>query len=275
MRKILIIVILIPLIYSCKKEVGIAGPVGPQGPAGLAGSNGQDTGTIIGTAFLYNEFGFKNMSQSGTAVTLISGNEQLTDTTNSSGIYQFHGIATGTYNLTYGYPNYGTVKKFGLSHFGGGTLPTTVNEVDLVQIPVKTAIKNISASSAYGYAIVTITLDTSSLQYLQYYQNFLLIVGKSPNLSQTDYVRAYNNNFNADGFGNYVLEFAESDVSSSFNIGDTMYITACPYNRFLRTNSSPVWYFDGSNTESYIDPNTGYVIFPNAVFAIKPLEVVL
>ena len=275
MKKIFIILILIvPIVYSCKKEIAVEGPIGPQGPAGQAGSNEQDTGTISGTAFLYNEYSYKNTSQAGIVVTLISGNTQLTDTTNSSGHYQFHGIPTGTYNLTYVYPNYGTAKKFGLSHFGGGTLPTKVNEVDLLQIPVKTAVSNISANSSYGYVVVTITLDTSSLQYVQYFQNFLLLVGKTPNLSQTNYIKSYNTQFNTDGLGNYICVFSESDVLSSFNAGDTMYITACPYNRYVHQSSSPIWYIDDSDNESYIDPNTGYTIFPNAVFVAKPIKII-
>ncbi len=274
MRKIFFILFLVTFIYACKKEIGVQGPVGPQGPTGPAGVNLQDTGTINGTAILYNEFSFKDSTQAGIVVTLISGNTQLTDTTDAFGFYQFHGIPTGTYNLTYAYPKYGTVKKFGLSHFGGGRLPTEVNEVDLTQIPVKTTIANMSASSTEGYVVVTITLDTSSLQYVQYYQNFLLLVGKSPNLSQSNYTALYNSQFNTDGYGNYIFVISKSDLAASFNAGDTMYINACSYNRYIHPTSSPVWYSDDWANETYVDPDTGYVIFPNAVFAAKSLEVV-
>jgi hypothetical protein len=267
MKKFLILIILYSLLNGCKKEVGIQGPSGPPGPAGMAGMN-NDTGTISGTAYLYNEFSFKLASQSGITVTLISGTTQLTAMTNDSGQYQFHGILTGTYNLTYAFAAFGTANRYGISHFGGGALPTEVPEVDLVQIPVKTAIDSMSVVELYGtYIEVTIKLDTSSLQYVQYYQNLLLLVGKSNAVGPESYVKSYGQAFIPDGFGNYTMVFQQSDVASFFNPGDTMYITACAYNRYIHPNSSPIWYTDDVANESYIDPLTGYVIFPNGRFS--------
>ncbi|HXB35478.1 MAG TPA: carboxypeptidase-like regulatory domain-containing protein [Puia sp.] len=244
-----------------------AGHSGPAGPAGAAGMN-HDTGTITGTAYLYNEFSFKLASQSGITVTLISGTTQLTAMTNDSGQYLFHGIPTGTYNLTYAFAAFGTVNRYGISHFGGGAIPTEVPEVDLVQIPVKTAIDSMSVVELYGaYIEVTIKLDTSSLQYVQYYQNFLLLVGKSNAVGPTNYVKSYSQIFTPDGLGNYTMVFQQSDVASFFNPGDTMYITASTYNRYIHPNSSPIWNIDDVANESYVDPLTGYVIFPNARFS--------
>ena len=53
-----------------------------------------------------------------------------------------------------------------------------------------------------------------------------------------------------------------------------MYITACTYNRYLYPYSSPLYLVDDAANESYIDPATGYVIFPSARFAPQTLKAV-
>ncbi len=273
MKKIIFLILWYPLLLSCTKQIGVQGPAGAQGPAGPGGTSSTDTGTITGSAFLYNEFSFNLPTQAGTVVTLISGTTQRVDTVAANGQFQFHGMQTGTYDLTYALPGFGTVYRYGISHFGGGTVPTEVSAVDLVQIPVKTAIDSMSLVSAYGgYVDVTIRLDTSSLLYVQYYENFMLLIGKSPSVGQMNYVKAYETEFNPDGLGNYTLVISKADLTSIFNTGDTMYITACTYNRYLHPTSSPIWLFDGALSESYVDPNTGYIIYPSAQFYHTPLK---
>jgi hypothetical protein len=275
MKKLLSLILFYVLINSCTKDVAVQGSMGPQGPAGPAGGSNQDTGTINGTAFLYDEFSFGYATQNGVVVTLMSGQTRLTDSTDTSGQYQFHGIPTGTYNMSFAIPGFGTVYRYGISHFAGGNLPTEVPKVDLVQVPVKTAIDSMSFVQAYGgYVVVTISLDTSSLLYVQYGQNFQLLVGKTAAVGPTNFVKSYGIEFNPDGLGNYTLVLSKSDVASFFNTGDTMYVTACTYNRYLHLNNNPIWIFDDAVSESYVDPTSGYVIFPSARFSstiLKPV----
>jgi hypothetical protein len=272
MKGLLFFAVLLLLLDGCKKEVGVQGPRGPQGPAGLAGRNNPDTGSISGTAFLFDEFSFRHPNQLGIAVTLISGASQWVGTTDSMGQFRFHGVPTGTYDLTYALAGFGTMKRFGISHFGGGNVPTTVDEVDLIQIPVKTAIDSATILSLYpDYVEDIITLDTSSLQYVQYYQNFLICIGKDAAVGPTDYVKQYDQVTGPDGNGNYVFLFSKSDVSSFFNAGDTLYISIGTYNRYLHPNSSALYLLDDAQNESYVDPADGYNIFPSARFSNKPL----
>jgi len=51
-------------------------------------------------------------------------------------------MTTGTYDLSYQKTGFGTMKVYGLSHFGGGTEPTAVENVYVVHIPAKTAPDN-------------------------------------------------------------------------------------------------------------------------------------
>jgi hypothetical protein len=252
----------------------VPGPQGPQGPGGPSGVITGDTGTISGTASLYNEFSFRDSTQAGIVVTLISGTSQQQYMTTTSGQYQFHGIPTGTFDFTFAKQGYGTMKRFGISHFGGGNQPTQVSNVDLVQIPLKTAIDSISTSITYpDYVRAIITLDTSSAQYVQYYQNFAIFVGKDSTVGPTSFVKEYNQIAGPDGLGNYVFIFEKADVSSYFNTGDNMYISICAYNRYLHPTQSPLWLFDDIQNESYIDPTNGALIFPSAGFIKTTLKV--
>lgn len=267
MKKALFSLLLIAAI-SCTKEVGISGPAGPQGPAGTPGqSSANDTGTIAGKLSLYDEFSAPLKDLSGVVVSLTSGSSNWKDTTGSTGQYQFHGIKTGTYNLTYQKPAYGTMKVFGISHIAGGTVPTAVKDVFLIQMPRATAIDSLfidyNVYNGYPYTGIGIRLDTSSLQYVQSSQNFVLFLGKNKNVGPGNYATEIGQQFEVDGNGNYYNFIDRSQFGSVFNRGDTMYCVAYTYNRTLYPYYNEAFPIDSGDAGSYVDPQTGVYVFPN------------
>jgi hypothetical protein len=265
-NSILILFVLLTGI-SCTKEVGVPGPAGPQGSAGPSGTGpASDTASIAGQLTLYNEFSLNETDAGGVVVTLTSGTLQLTDTTNTAGLYHFPGMKTGTYNLLYTKPGYDTMKVNGISHFGGGTVPTSVQNVIVTQIPVKTAPISLSLYSNNANAtIFTIVLDTSSLNYVQFYLNIELFISTDKNVSSTNYMYEVGFN-NPDGNGGYNLSLGKDDPANPtpFQFGDTLYAIVCSYNRYVHITSDPKSdYMDVGDAGCYIDPQTGKLVYPN------------
>ena len=201
---------------SCKKEVGVIGPAGSQGPPGQPGTAGHlDTGTIAGHTTLYDEFSFKENDFSGIVITLQSGSFQQKDTTDASGYYQFHGIKTDTYNMSFEKTGFGIMNLFGLSHIAGGNISTAVKDIYLLQIPRKTAVDSLSLIESNSfYALFRVTLDTASTQYVQYYQNFLFYVGKDRNVNSANYSLKLNSTFTPDGTGGYTAFIQKSSMTN-------------------------------------------------------------
>lgn len=253
------------VLVSCKKEVGVLGPVGPQGPSGPTGTAPLlDTGTITGNTALYDEFSFKENDLSGIIITLQSGSFQQKDTTNSTGSYQFHGIKTDTYNMSFEKPGFGTMKILGLTHIAGGNTSTAVKNIYLLQMPQKTAVDSISLIGNNSFsALFTVTLDTLSFGYVQYYQNFLLYVGKDNTVSNTNYVLKLTSTFTPDGNGGYTAFIDKTTLTNIFQPGDSMYVKAYTYNRYVHFTSDPNIYSDQGDGGFYIDPATGLYVFPN------------
>ena len=267
MKYILLFLSIFIAFTSCTKEVGVAGPTGPQGTAGVDGTGAAtDTGTITGRLTMYDEFSYSVGSNAGVIVTLTAGSLRKTDTTDAKGTYAFPGIKTGTYDLTYEKSGFGTMKMLSISHFGGGAAPTLIKDVILIQVPVSTAPDSLGLSANNGsYTNFLIRLDTSSLAYVEYYQNIALFCSKDKNVSAYNY--QYKNTFSyPDGQGGYVESFTKNDISNPlpFNYGDTVYAVFYTYNSYVNLTSnvnSTIKYITDGGT--YTDPQTGATILPN------------
>jgi hypothetical protein len=267
MKKIISLASLIIVFAACTKETGVKGPAGAQGAAGGAGQGSAgDTGTIAGQLNLYNEFSVPLDDESGTIVTITSGSLQFTDTTNTTGQYHFSGLATGTYDLSYQKSGYGTMKVFGVSHFGGGLTPTAVEKVYVVQIPQKTAPDTLTATVNNGsYTYFDLHLDTSSLQYQQYYLNLEVFIGTDKNVGPNSYVTMGTSAFSPDGSGGYLSVFFKNDPDYPlpFHSGDSLYAVAYTFNLYLQPNNAYTYYTYANPGETYIDPQTGREVYPN------------
>jgi hypothetical protein len=267
MKKIISLASLFIVFAACTKEIGVTGPAGAQGTAGNAGKGSAgDTGSIAGQLNLYNEFSIPLDDESGTVVTITSGSLQFTDTTNIAGQYHFSGLATGTYDLSYQKLGYGTMKVFGVSHFGGGLTPTAVEKVYVVQIPQKTAPDSLTATVNNGsYVYFDLHLDTSSLQYQQYYGNLEIFIGTDRNVGPNDYVTMGQTAFSPDGVGGYLGFLYKNDPTFPlpFHTGDSLYAVAYTFNLYLQPNNAYGYYTYPNPGETYIDPQTGREVYPN------------
>ena len=266
MKKNIFHLALLLTFLSCTKEQGVPGPTGTQGPQGPNGkSAAADTASIVGKVVLYNEFSYLQNDASGVVVTLISGSQQYNDTT---GNYDFPGITTGTYDLTFQKPGYGTMKLFGLSNFGGGTLPTQVGTDYLMQIPVKTAPDTFTLTSNNSYmATFDLRLDTPSTQFVEIAQDMLVFISKNKAPTPTDYDIILDSYDNPDGIGGYTVYFYKSNLinlATPIVTGDTLYAVAYSFNRYIHIGASPSQaYGDYGLSSYYMDPQTGKYIYPN------------
>jgi hypothetical protein len=220
----------------------------------------------MGNAVLYNEFNQKS-DPSGVVVTLSGGAQQYKDTTDAKGNYVFPGIPTGTYDLTFQKPGYGTMKLFGQSHFGGGTSPTRTGTVYLLQLPAKTAPRTLSlVSNNFNLTTFSLTLDTSSLQYVQVQGDILVCItkGRAGTPSDCDFI--VNPDAWPNGNGGYTPIFNKLDQTTTTHIatGDTLYAVAYTFNRYIGVaTASSQSYSDLGPASYYIDPQTGKSVYPN------------
>ena len=259
---------------ACTKETGVPGP---QGQPGIQGTNGiapVDTGSITGRLSVYNEFSYALNDFSGVVVTLSSGNLTVRDTSGFSGDYHFHGIPIGTYNLTFEYPGFGTYKVYGLSHIPSGVLQTHVQDVVLLQVPVKTAVVSLSSTSTSYYTIVNIFLDTTSLNYNQYWQNFMVLIGNDTGVSPNRYLLKFDAAYQDPG-GGYTYPLGINDLLAYFQHGDTAYVRVATYNRYVFGSPSGTFMLDLGQEVYYADPGTGNFVYPNMSLSTDVVKIAL
>lgn len=264
MKKNLINWILFLTLVSCTKEQGVPGTTGAQGPAGANGKGSSDTASITGKLIVYNEFNTQT-DLSGVTVTISSGSNQNSATTDATGQYTFRGMTTGTYDLSFQKTGFGTMKLFGLSHFAGGTMSTQASTVDLLQIPMKTAPQTLTlVSNISGSAVLDLRLDTTSLQYTELGADILVCIGKNRIASPYDYDFLVNSSTYPDGSGGYTANVYKSLAPIPLATGDTLYATAFTYNRNVGTaNGASQSWSDLGLSSYYMDPLTGKYIYPN------------
>ncbi len=249
--------------WACKKETGIAGPTGPQGNQGASG-NLKDTGSLSGHLSLFNEFAWPVNDSSGVKVSADNGNQIQSATTDASGYYVFHGLPRGTYNLTFTRQGFGTMKLFGISHAPDNHVTTPVPEVALAQTLSKTKIDSIVLLPNYNYVIIDLFLDTSSNNYVQPYEDLVLLVGKDPNVSLSHYLVTYSEYLSPDpSSGGYTAVVDKSNLAGLFQPGDTIYITANTFTRFAHKLKDSTTIQDLGTAYYYIDPATGDYVYPN------------
>lgn len=277
MKKNLLFLSLLIAAISCTKERGVSGPAGAPGAAGTDGKgSATDTGTIAGRLFLFDEFSFPQSSTAGVTVTLSSGSQQHNLTTDASGQYHFSGITTGTYDLSFQKPGYGTMKVFGIAHFGGGAAPTGVEDVSLLQMPVKTAPDTLMITANFSYVNFVIRLDTSSQQYVQFHENMLLFISKNKTVGLNDYYIEQTAYFTPESGGGYVGGFLKYDLKgrgTTLRSGDTLYAVAYTFNRYIHhvSGNPNAAYYDPGPGSYFVDPQTGEYVYPNLS---KPTNIV-
>ncbi|MDP4131871.1 MAG: carboxypeptidase-like regulatory domain-containing protein [Bacteroidota bacterium] len=260
-KAISFLILVFMALSSCKKEVGVPGPVGSRGNQGLPGVD-HDTASISGNLSLFSYLSWPVADSSAVTVELSSGSLQRSVLTDASGHYVFYGLEKGTYDLTYQKAGFGTMKVFGISHSPGGPLSTVVPDVYLLQQPVGTAVQGITGIDGYPIEI-HINLDTSSYEYTPYSGNLVLLIGKDPVVDMSHYLIMQTENISTDGLGGYVCFIDRSSLTGLFNAGDTIYVTACTYNRYVHKLKDPNTFFDTGSSAYYVDPASGNYVYPN------------
>jgi hypothetical protein len=250
------------LAAACKKETGVAGPAGPAGPQGPDGVN-HDTASISGHLSLFSALSLPLPDSGGVTVTLKSGSLQRTTTTDAAGHYIFYGLERGTYDLTYQKSGFGIMKVFGVSHAPGGPLSTLVSDVHLLANPTGTAIQSIAGTDGDPVIEVHIYLDTTSVDFAPYSQNLVLLIGKTPDVSLSNFLIMHSSEIGIDGAGGFVDYIYRSGLTGLFSTGDSIYITACTFNRYVHTASNPDNWYDLGNSCYYVDPDSGDYVYPN------------
>ena len=272
-KSFLSIALVLICLAACKKETGVAGPAGPAGPAGASGG---DTGAITGNLALYDEFGFPSPDSSGVIVTLTGGKSVVHDTTDSHGHYAFAGQSSGTYNLAFEKPDFGTMKFFGYSHAPGGGTNVSVSDIALSQIVNSTRPDSISSLPPVTFAVgFELYLDTPAAAYVQNGGNMALLLGKD------DHVNISHNSLNFGAYlqadpttGGYLTYIPTSILAQYFTPGDTMYVTGCSFTRLVHKYNNPAVLYDLGTSYYYTDPDSGQDIYPNIKYAPQVLKVV-
>jgi len=86
------------------------------------------TGSISGYVSAYDENGVA-AAKSGTVVSVDNSSPQLAATTDASGKFELPAVPTGTYNLTFARPGFGTFRRIGVGHLGGPEATFLANTV--------------------------------------------------------------------------------------------------------------------------------------------------
>lgn len=232
----------------------ITGPAGPEGPPGPPGQKppGADTSSIVGRVFTFNEFTRPIWPVDSVKITLHLGADSILETmADTAGYYQFHGIGTGTYNLSFNRNGFGEMKVFGQTHISGGTLNTTVQDVSLVQIPVlgvpdSAWFEPSTMPNTIGFRI---KLPSGGIEMTS--RNYQVYFSKHADVSDSNYL--------VPGFYSYYLNKAY--LTPEFSPGDSIYarIYVFPKYFFIPTIG---WLYTIRPDISYIDPASGEVVYP-------------
>jgi hypothetical protein len=156
------------------------------------------------------------------------------------------------------------MKVFGISHSPGSNLNTTVPEVYVLQNPVKTVVDSISLVNNGIYIVLTIYLDTSSLSYVQPYENFAMLVSSNPHPSpENTTLSPLSQVITPNGYGAYTFSYYNANLGGNNQPHGPYYITVGTYNRIIRAYKDPYSFFDPGFSSYYVDPSNGKYVFPN------------
>jgi hypothetical protein len=184
MKRILLIVLCVNLMISCRKEE-TPDPAPPATPAPVTPA---PTGTLTGKVSHYDQFGTEYTTGLNTTSVTIEGKNSTT-TTDEDGRYTFTGVLSGTYTLVFQKPGCGTTK---LQDIIFKATDLTEYNSKIADIPV------FSISSAYAKDT---SWYTGTLNGIYYNANTLpvnskativAIVGESPNTTISDPRSYYN-----------------------------------------------------------------------------------
>jgi hypothetical protein len=156
------------------------------------------------------------------------------------------------------------MKLIGVPHSAGNATATTIPQIYLLQLPHKTMVDSLYKTEAYSYVYVHFRLDTSSLNYIQWYGNFVLLIGTNPNIDESNTaLHPYSEFITPDGSGGYSLLLDRSLLGGINHEGGTYYIRVGVYNRYIHKVENPGYLFDTGLNAMYVNPDDGNYVYPN------------
>ncbi|HYF71014.1 MAG TPA: carboxypeptidase regulatory-like domain-containing protein [Ohtaekwangia sp.] len=182
----------------------------------------------------------------GVTITIEGKDPLIVRTSDSNGKFTVDDLETGTYNLVYTKPGYGTFKMLGYS-FVGGSIPAKLNTlmVELPNVNIVGFNAQIEIDSYFGDAALNGSVLIEHLEQEYEEGHFRYYISNSPDVSPTQ--------FKVTG----LLDYYFSDVSSYdfslpiknlFPSGSTLYMVVYPVR--------------GYEDYSYMDLSTGKQLFP-------------
>lgn len=212
-------------------------------------------GSIIGSAFLYDEFGVMLNDNSGIKVTA-EGYGRYTGSTDYYGRFELKDIPTGTYIVSAEKEGFGKIKKYSVKHLGGS--PTCLNSSvnygrESFSLIVKSTLKIQEVNITKDTLLAKIDLPANmNLRYL----HLRLYYSTEPNVNTR--VNIYNDVH----FATYVSGNSYKALwlnNFGFPPGTKLYSKAC----VQIVPESQLTSFRGSSYSSYEDPETHQIIIPN------------
>lgn len=222
MKKIILGIGCIAVLYSCKKET----IEGPQGPAGANGTNGSvPAGTLVGKVKQYNQFGIQYTSGLNTTTVSVDGTS-LSGITDAQGGYTIANVPPGVYDLSYSKPGAGLVKMKQITFPGNGTLHHSVDLGDKATYQLTGGYVKDSVLGASPNVRYNITFNP-----LNNNRTFALVFGKTANIDLGDpssYSLVYGTYVqpNASSFASYIQ--ITSNAFSEINSGSVVYVKVYP-----------------------------------------------
>ena len=221
------ILVFIILISACTKETTTVAP--------------QITGTMMGWATLYDEFGNRIQNRGGVLLTIEGTTPLITTTTDPTGKYQVDNLPQGTYNIICTKSGYATFKAMGIAFVGGDT--PKLQNVSLTQ-PSTTKI-----------SFITVTKDTLN-------KDFVFQFTASTNVpSGTNFnIKIYLSSSESVTSLNYqsVLIYGLKSGSASLKLNINPDVHIFPSG----TTVYAIAYGDTYTDPSYVDLYSGLTIYP-------------
>jgi hypothetical protein len=215
-------------------------------------------GSLVGSVYTFDEFANQLEDRSDVLVSA-SGLKGYVAYTDEAGRFEFHDLPTGTYDLSFSKPGFGTLKQSGIKHLGG--MPTTLglsfspatncSAFFIYQIPkteiIDLSVKNDSLFATLGFKAAH--PDFMSLQmYLSDFSGFSLTEAKQ---IISCFLLPAKDKFK--GAINY--------SSLNFEPGKEIYFKACILNRKSAVNEFGNRIVAG--IDSYLDYTTYKTVYPN------------
>ncbi len=230
----------------------ITGCSGENGNDGLTGPKGQDgpklTGSLSGYAILEDEFGFNLNSSSMVSVSINSIAKSVN--TDSTGKWKIDSLETGTYDITFTKPGFGTYIKYSYQFVGGSN--SFYGTVKLGQLP-SFEISSFLVNSNGAYINTSGTINKKAPSYtslfLAVFAGTDSTVSSNPEHYKKSYIGLIFAGSNLFNYDTDLKIFKGNDFTS----GQKIYL--CAYSINILSSALR----EGS---SYVDPRSGKIIFP-------------